>query len=349
MTVLVAGLLACAPARAASSGVVLSSTRGIDQYAAAQALHVRWVRQFVGWDLAEPTPGHFAGWYLKYLRNEVANFRRRGIRVEFVTVRTPAWASSIAGNGPPNKPSSYAKFAARLGRVPHVGAIEVWNEADGPTFWANGPQPARYAPVLRAAYRAIKRVNRHVTVLTSGMIANDYGFLRSLYAHGAHGSFDGVAVHTDTACLTAPPSYFYREPNKRIGRFSFTGYRELHALMRRHGDGRKGIWITEMGWSTASTAPKSCVDGGRAGTKPAGVSEPVQAQMLTAAYHCLARDRYVKAAFWFDLEDVGTGPSYAEHLGLVRYGGSSKPAFAAMRAVNGGRVSARRCGGRPHG
>lgn len=349
VTVLVAGLVVCAPARAAQSGVVLGAERGIEPYSAAQHLHLRWVRQFVGWDLAEPTRGHFAGWYFKTLRDEVANFRRRGIRVELVTVRTPAWASSIPGSGPPANAGDYARFVARLARVPHVAAIEVWNEADGPTFWAAGPQPARYVTVLRAAHRAIKRANRHVTVLTTGMIGNDYGFLRSMYAHGAHGSFDGVAVHTDTACLTAWPRFFYREPNKRIGRFSFTGYRELHALMRRHGDGRKGIWITEMGWSTASTAPNSCVDGGRAGTKPAGVSEAVQAKMLTAAYHCLAADRYVKAAFWFDIEDLGTGPSYAEHLGLVHTDGSPKPAYAAMRAVHGGRVRARRCGGRPHG
>jgi len=89
------------------------------------------------------------------------------------------------------------------------------------------------------------------------------------------------------------------------------------------------------------------VDGGRAGTKPAGVTEPQQAQMLTTAYRCLAADRYVKVAFWFDLQDIGTGPSYAEHLGLLRRDGSAKPAYAAMRSLHGGRVAPkRRCGTR---
>jgi hypothetical protein len=244
--------------------------------------------------------------------------------------------------------SDYASFVAKVVRaVPHVAALEVWNEADDGVFWANGPQPKVYARVLRAAYAAIKRANRRVTVLTTGMVANDYGFLRSLYAHRAKGSFDAVAVHTDTACLTAPPTFFYREPNGRIGRFSFTAYRALHALMRRHGDGRKKIWMTEIGWNTGSTAPLSCVDAGRAGQKPAGVTEPQQAQMLTMAYRCLAADRYVKVAFWFDLQDNGTGPSYADHLGLFRRDGTAKPAFATMRSVHGGRVTAKRhCGTR---
>lgn len=341
-------LVVAAPAGAATTGFVIGVGNQVDPYRAAQDLRVGWVRQFVGWDLAEPGRGQFNAGYLQGLRTEVDAFRRRGVRVEFVTVRTPAWASRIPGNGPPTHASDYARFVARLARaVPHVGAIEVWNEADDSIFWAHGPQPAAYARVLRSAYKAIKHVNRHVTVLTSGMVANDYDFLRALYAHHAKGSFDAVAVHTDTACLTAPPTFFYRETNGRIGRFSFTAYRALHSLMRRHGDGRKKLWMTEIGWNTASTAPFSCVDGGRAGTKPAGVSEPQQAQMLTLAYHCLAADRYVKVAFWFDLQDIGSGPSYDLHLGLIRRDGSQKPAYAAMRSMHGGRVAPKhRCGTR---
>jgi hypothetical protein len=341
-------LLVAAPAGAATTGFVIGAGNRVDSYRAAQDLRVGWVRQFVGWSSAEPAKGDFNRAYLQGLRNEVEAFRRRHVRVEFVTVNTPSWASRTPVIGPPAHISDYTRFVARLARaVPHVGAIEVWNEADDAVFWAHGPQPAAYARVLRAAYKAIKRANRHITVLTTGMVANDYDFLRKLYSHHAKGSFDAVAVHTDTACLTAPPSFFYREPNGRIGRFAFTGYRALHALMRRHGDGRKRIWMTEIGWNTASTAPFSCADGGRAGTKPAGVTESQQAQMLTMAYRCLAADRYVKVAFWFDLQDIGSSPSYAEHLGLMRLDGSPKPAYTAMRSLHGGRVAPKRhCGTR---
>ena len=33
---------------------------------------------------------------------------------------------------------------------------EIWNEEDDTTFWANGPQPAAYTALLKAAYPAIK-------------------------------------------------------------------------------------------------------------------------------------------------------------------------------------------------
>ena len=58
------------------------------------------------------------------------------------------------------------------------------------------------------------------------MVANDYDFLQALYDNGAKGSFDAVGIHTDTACLTTDPREYYREPSGRIGRYSFTGYRE---------------------------------------------------------------------------------------------------------------------------
>jgi hypothetical protein len=305
------------------------------------------VREFVSWADAEPQPGGIDGALVERLRHGVAAYRARGVRTVVVVSVTPAWAAGPYGGGlaGPRDPREYARFVAELARrIPDLGAIELWNEADDANFWHPGPDPAAYAALLRASYPAIKAANPAVKVVSTGMVANDYDFLRALYAHGAKGSFDAVAVHTDTACLTAPPTFYYREPNRRIGRFAFTGYRELHVLMRRHGDGRKGIWMTEIGWSTASTAPNSCVDGGRAGTKAAGVSEPDQARLLTEAYRCLAADRYVKVAFWFDLQDVGSGPSYADHLGLMRPDGSLKPAYAALQALHGGRVRPLRCG-----
>ena len=42
-----------------------------------------------------------------------------------------------------------------------------------------------------------------------------------------------------------------------IGRYVFTGYREVRATMLAHGDD-KPVWMTELGWNTQSTAPGSC-------------------------------------------------------------------------------------------
>jgi hypothetical protein len=227
-------------------------------------------------------------------------------------------------------PSEYAAVVADLAtqlKGKDV-AYEVWNEEDDTTFWANGPQPAGYAALLKAAYPAIKRADPAATVLVGGLVANDYEFVQHLYENGAKGSFDGVAVHTDTACLTTDPREYYREPNGRIGRYSFTGYREVRAVMLANGDD-KPVWMTELGWSSTSAI---CSRGGRAGTKDGGVSQALQADFLTKAYGCLAADPWVEQAAWFNLHDLSTGSSDdSQNLGLVTTSFIRKPAFSAFQ------------------
>src|SRR5829696_2838078 len=213
-------------------------------------------------------------------------------------------------------PAEYAAVATDLAtqlRGKNV-AYEVWNEEDDTTFWADGPQPAAYTALLKAAYPAFKAGDPAAKVLVGGLVGNDFDFLGKLYANGAKGSFDGVGVHTDTACLTTDPREYYREPSGRIGRYSFTGYREVRATMLAHGDD-KPVWMTELGWATTS-AP--CERGGRAGTKEGGVSQAVQADFLSKAYGCLANDPWVEQAAWFNLHDIQTGSTNDSlNLGLV--------------------------------
>jgi hypothetical protein len=235
--------------------------------------------------------------------------------------------------------TSIGKLAAALkGRI---AAYEIWNEPDGPDFWAGGPQPAAYAALLKAAYPAVKAADPGATVVTGGMIANDADFLGAVYANGAQGSFDAVGVHTDTACLTADPGDYYREPDGRIGRYSFTGYRELHAIMAARGDA-KPIWMTELGWSTLSA---TCARGDRAGTKPAGVSAAQQAQFLAKAYSCLAADPYVQQATWFNLHDANSSSPSGDdqHLGLLTDARVRKDAFTAFQSA--GAAGPVACGG----
>src|SRR5215212_5186742 len=239
-------------------------------------------------------------------------------------------------------PAEYAAVATDLAtqlRGKNV-AYEVWNEEDDTTFWADGPQPAAYTALLKAAYPAFKAGDPAAKVLVGGLVGNDFDFLGKLYANGAKGSFDGVGVHTDTACLTTDPREYYREPSGRIGRYSFTGYREVRATMLAHGDD-KPVWMTELGWATTTA---TCERGGRAGTKEGGVSQAAQADFLTKAYGCLANDPWVQFASWFSLSDVQTGsPDDALNLGLMSDAFAAKPEFGAFqRAVS---ATAINCGG----
>lgn len=337
-------------ASAAETGVNVAVNQNVDGPAAAHAARVGWAREFVSWEAAEPRPGQYDEYYLNNVRGAVRGFAARGIKTVLVVFVTPAWAAGPRGSGlaAPGDAGAYGRFAAHLARtVPQLGAIEIWNEQDEGDFWRGSPEPGAYAALLRAAYPQIKAANPNVTVITGGMVGNNYAYLSDVYANGGGGSFDAVGVHTDTACLLTSPAEYYREPNGRVGRYSFTGYREVHDVMTANGDGGKGVWMTEIGWNTGSRKPNSCRSGAVAGTRAEGVSEKTQAKFLTLAYRCLEADPYVKVALWFSLQDVGRGAGYGDHLGLIRTGGKRKPAFKAMRALRNGRgVKAARCGGR---
>ena len=275
------------------------------------------VRSFVQWQNLQDAGTR--AFELNRWEKFVDGARARGMQVA-LTVTGHAGAMAT----PPAYAAAVSALATRLrGKV---AAYEVWNEEDDTGFWLNGPQPAAYTQLLEAAYPAIKNADPAAQVLVGGLVGNDYQFMEALYTHGAKGSFDGVAVHTDTACLTTDPREYYREPNGRIGRYSFTGYREVHATMAAHGDA-KPIWMTELGWSTS---PTICSVGQRAGTKPTGVSAAQQADFLTKAYGCLANDPYVVQAAWFNLHDLDARGD----LGLVQGDLFRKPAFFAFQRAS---------------
>ncbi len=343
---LAAAALAGAPtASAVEPGIAVGprfdSPINVDEVAAVDAAGASWVRLFVNWNVLEaPADGAHDMHAIAALERRVAAHAAAGTKVLVVVTMAPKWANgSDDPSVPPRDPRHYAEFVAFLaGELDgRVAAWELWNEPnDGPEpgFWAGPADPGGYAALLKAAYPAIKQADPDAAVITGGLVANDFEFVEGLLAHGARDAFDAVAVHTDTACLTSPPDEVYREPDGRIGRYSFTGYREIHALTG------KPVWMTEMGWSSTGA---TCARGGRAGTKPGGVPEPQQAANLAAAYACLQSDPFVAVALWFSLQDVSASDVDDHRLGLLRHDASAKPAYAAFQQWAHARP-ARRCG-----
>jgi hypothetical protein len=333
------------PASAVEVGVVetLGQTRPTAQ--TASDLGAGWVRLWGTWEGAQPSPGTWAADVIGNMNRSVSDAKARGLKVLMVVQRSPGWASGGKGGiHPPTDPSTFGAAMGGLAqRVPGVDAWELWNEEDETQFWAGGADPEKYAAMVKSAYAAIKSVQPDDTVVTGATTGNNADFIEALYRNGAKGSFDAVGVHTDTACLIVGPDASYRDELGRIGRYTFTGYREVHAVMARHGDGDKPIWMTELGWGTHSTAPGSCDTGMWAGQKPIGVSEEDQARFLTEAYRCLAADPFIGAAFWFGIQDIPQ-TKWAGGHGLYRLDGSAKPSAAAFKALARG-ISPLPCGG----
>jgi hypothetical protein len=341
-------LTAAGTAAAAQPGFVEAVGQTVNGPAAAGETHAKWARLWLSWSTTEPSRGNYDQLQIRTLRDRVAAYHAVGTKVDIVLYTTPAWARlGLTGNPftQPANPADFATFAHYVaGAIPAADAWEIWNEEDDSTFWEHGPQVGAYTRLLRAAYPAIKSARPAATVVTGGMVGQDVGFLNGIYANGGRGYFDAVGVHTDFACLVDDPSAYYRDPNGWLGRYTFTGYRELHYVMAAHGDGHKPIWMTELGWNTSTSAPGSCARGRWAHMKAAGVTEAQQATMLTRAYQCLAADPYVQVAIWFSLQDVDNTSEDDHRLGLIRHDGSHKPAYAAFAALHNG-VRAAACGG----
>ena len=310
----------------------------------------RWVYMPIDWSQIQPNgpgdptaPGNPGAGIVADIDRRVAAYRSRGIQVMGILSIAPGWSHpSVAGaNQPPADPASYATFAAWMASRyrGQIAAWQIWNEPDDNIFWAGGPQPDRYAPLLKAAYTAIKGADPDATVVTGGLVGNDYDFLQALYDRGAKGFFDAVGTHTSTACLTKGPDFYYREPSGRVGRFAFTGYREVHQQMLANGED-KPIFM-EIGWSTST---RQCNVNNKTG--PAGVSHAQQAAFITQAFKCA--DAYVKAMAVFSLQDAAAQDTrYDMRMGLTAWDGSRKPGWNALAAAaTAGSSADPNCGGK---
>ncbi len=312
------------PRAGAAEAGVNASDPSATEIADMKALGTRWVRMFVSWRALQPTPGAIAPSALASYEQVFAQLPP-GTKVILDVVGTPQWETgSPEEHMPPANPNDYAAFVGALAERfgTKVAAYEIWNEEDAPAWWVGAPDPTAYAQLLEATYPVVKAADPSATVVLGGLTGNDYQFLEGVYHAGAKGSFDAVAVHTDTACNKLSPYEFLRGPEDRLVPDSFLAYREVHAVMLANGDD-KPIWMTELSWRTTEA---TCSEGAWAGQTAAGVSEEQQATYLRQAYHCMAEDPYVQVALWFPLQDEGAVVS-----GLLRADGSHKPSFAAMR------------------
>lgn len=294
---------------------------------AYKRLGVGWARFDFDWSIIQPTDSktfNVAGF-----DRAVRALSKAHIQVLGIMDYAPPWASGGQPTKfyPPRDPAAFANYAARLAAhfAPMgVHSWEIWNEPNLAQFWRPAPDPIRYCALLKAAFRAIHKVDGHATVLIGGLAQPSPGpftieaveFLQKLYAAGAKGFFDAVADHPYISPqLPADPG-----PNGWQRMFATSP--SLRSVMAEHGDS-KTIWITEFG------APTS----GRDATV---VSEPRQAEMISQALTLARSYSWAGPLFVYDLRDFrvyGKTTDPQSYYGLLRYDGSAKPSFAAYESA----------------
>jgi polysaccharide biosynthesis protein PslG len=341
---LAAGLLAAAPAQGRVSREFLGMYNddlieaGPDYRDGALAGQARvgvgLLRQNFDWGRIERSPGRYD---LRAYDEIVAAAAERRIRVMPVLFGAPAFRSSRPARGarrgayPPRRFSEMGDFAAVLVRRygpggslwrerPRLRALairnwQVWNEPNLRAYWASGVSPRQYRRLLSAVGGAIKRLDRRAEIVTAGLPQSRLGmsfqrFVGRLYRAGGKRAFDTLAVHP-----------YARGASGTIGAAKLA-----RRLMKRYGDGRARIRITEVGWS--SGGPRSSF---RAGSR--GQASRIRRTLLgLAARRKRLRLRGVVYYKWRDTRlHSGIRDFWGLHTGLLRAGGSRKPAYHAFR------------------
>jgi hypothetical protein len=239
---------------------------------------------------------------------------RQRIRVLPVVFSTPRWARTNPDDpaSPPRDPADYASFLTALVqrygprgslwaehpevRPRPIRAWQIWNEPNLRGYWSEQPFAERYVALLRAARAALKAADPGGRAVLAGL-PNGWDALRQIYRAGGRDGFDVAAIHPYTARPTSVPRFL----------------RETRRVMRRFGDRRKPLWVTELSWPAAK---------GRM-VDPIGIStdERGQARRLARGLSELARHRRslrIGRVFWYTWMSAESTQSVFAWCGLRR-------------------------------
>jgi hypothetical protein len=297
--------------------------------------HVGVVRDVFYWAGIEIAPGFYD---FAQTDQYVADAAQHGLQVLPVLLMAPGFRSTAPRNPnhgfyPPKDPNDMGAFAAvlahrygpngdfwaqhpELPKVP-IRDWQVWNEPNLLAYWATGPSPAQYTGLLKATADGLRSVDPGADVVTAGLPYSKLArtltperFLRGMYAAGAKGSFDTLAVHP------------YSDTVSRM----VVALKRMRRVLSRGGDRGVPIWVTEVGW--ASGGPKSVFT----------VDRTKQASLIASTVRTLAHNRNaigLRGVVIHTLRDARPGPGdhdyWGFHAGLFDLKGKPKPALAALR------------------
>ena len=306
-----------------------------------------WVKQQVQWSDIESPKGSYAWGELDRI---VADTDAAGIKLMLSVVRVPAWAAA-SGRGLPDNPQDFGDFmhalAARYNGK--VQAYEIWNEENlgAETFEAHW-KPARYAELLKAAFLGTRAGDAQAVVISGALTptgvynddaVEDTWFLDQLYQWNngeLRNYYDALGIHPygfwnppDTMWPVkqpgdATPAKEYRNH----GSFYFRRIEDQRAVMEKHGDGQKQVWVTEFGWCSDQR------EGGYLECQNNSLDD--QARYTVRAFQKAQQDYpYMGVMFLWNLnfstfQEWYTGPA---HFSILNPDWSPRPVYYALKAM----------------
>jgi hypothetical protein len=347
--ILVLGLLAMLPAGAHAYlppgfvGVSPQNGGTAKDYELMREAGVYSVRQPLNWSAVEAENPAFSERNWDGFDHEVRLAARMGIEIFPFISSSPEWVASEGTDLPVANPwqrRAWASFVrAAVRRYGPEGAFwreeaeagpdlpylpmrrwEVWNEENIVSF-ASDPEPKRFAALIRIAGRVIHREAPGSKAIVGGLFGRPLqippnvasgDFLSRFYrAHRVKPFFDGVALHPYVADATAMGAQLTN----------------LRRIMRRHGDGATPLYVTELGWGSASGPTRW--QRGLWG----------QAYQLSKAFEMLSANRGrwgVRGVWWFTWSDEGGSCVFCHSAGLLTSKREAKPAWYRFNEWTGG-------------
>lgn len=324
-------------------GVVPQSHLDAEKFQRLSRGGVESMRMPLAWAAVQPSQESTLDW--SAFDNQVEEAAKAGIKVLPFITGAPEWAVpavKVPGAGglvaPARLPVSGAArtgwvnfLTAAVARYGPTGSFwsehpgvpkrpirnwQVWNEPNFKYFIAK-PNPGEYGKLVKLSYTALRAADPGAQVILAGLFARPKGarnaktgkhkslnwyasdFVNAMYAltPGVKTRFNGVALHPYTirASELTPVTEEFRK------------------VLTTHGDGAKGLWLTELGWSSGKAS-----GGNQFAKGPGG-----QARELRAAFTTLRSKQAkwkLKSVYWFSVDDAPGACNFCDGSGLFGSG-----------------------------
>jgi hypothetical protein len=318
----------------------VSSAPGATQDAEFQKMHttgVKTVRRVFSWADAQPT----ADQPPSFTETDafVARAARNDIEILPIVMYAPPWARTDPGNfaSPPANPGAYTSYLKELvDRYGPSGTFwtehpeipkrplrtwQIWNEPQLRYQWASKDWESGYGQLLHASHDTLKQADPGCTIVLGGATNFAWDALESLYDKGSiKGQFDVAALHPYTGSA---------------GRV-VEAARLFRAVMKKHGDAKLPLWITELAWPASKGRVKA-----PSGLKALPTTAQGMASRLIKAYRLLSKSGIVQRAYWYTWASTyNEGDGIFGFTGLERYDPATgrftaTPALRAFRSLAG--------------
>lgn len=208
---------------------------------------------------------------------------------------------------------------------------QIWNEPNF-KYFVTRPNPTEYGQLVKVSSTAIKGADPGAKVILAGLFARPNEarfkvkppqayfagkFLDLMYRTnpGIKSRFQGVSLHPYTGT--------YKEVAVRV--------EEVRRVLKANHDAGKGLWITELGWSSSPPVPGQLNTFNKG---PAG-----QVTQLKGAFTLLERNQvkwHIQRLYWFSVDDQQGACNFCDGSGLFGEGFIPKQSWYAYVKYAGG-------------